>query len=93
MCFYDSIFLQVIFDTFTIYINCVHPNTLDAMVLCFGYSLPYIYLPLTIDKLCDIPPPIPFSAICIISILVCNSNSISVSSKSRFHANLGTDKK
>ena len=47
--------LQVIFETLPINVNCLHPNTLDTMTLCFHNIFLYIYyLSLHIDELHDI---------------------------------------
>lgn len=44
-CFFFFIqnYLQVVFEALCIRINCLHPNKLDMVILCFYYSLSYIY--------------------------------------------------
>ena len=50
--FYIENCLQVIFETLPIHVNCLHPNTLDTMILCFHNIFLYIYyLSLHIDEL------------------------------------------
>lgn len=42
-CFFFQNCLQVVFEALCIRINCLHPNKLDMEILCFYYSLSYIY--------------------------------------------------
>ena len=64
-------------------INRLHPDILDMMILCFDFSLLYIYY----------LPQIPFSTLCNILIFLNNSNSISILFTHAWHANAGVDKK
>ena len=75
--------------------NCLHPNTEQMIILCFDYSLSYIYyVPLHIDELRDIFHLwfffLPFIAI---SVSVNNVHFISLIFRHGCHANPGADRK